>query len=172
VLTAFANASTEDHPVLSTGEWKAQEERLDSVSNQIMDVVKSIAGSGSFVETDALGKTSFQKIARLEAREAIRRGATIDEANRIGFAEAAAQTNLYQNMSTDLDPRTERTAYVKTLAAANGLNTILFDNPEWDRFVVDQKEQADKLEVRNAQLGALISGNTDIFGETANNNNE
>lgn len=169
LMRAFQSAAIEDHPVLGTGEWKAQEERIDSLSNQMTDVMKSLQEDGSFVQTDALGKTSFQKIFKLEAREAIRQDKSVDEAVRIGFAEAAEQTNMYLNMALDMDP-SQRTAYINTLASANSLNSIIFNNPAWDRFKTDTAEEAKNLEVRNTRLGAIIAGSTDVFGEGGDNN--
>lgn len=168
VLTAFANASREDHPVLSTPEWKVQEEELDLMTSQMTDLFKSIEGAGSFVETDAMGNSTLKKIAKLEARAAIRRGVSVDEAVRIGFGEAATQTNLYLNLTKDLDP-SERNAFITNLVATNGLSSILYNNPEWDRFQLDNKAAADRLNVRQQQLGMIISGKSDPFGEVAPN---
>lgn len=164
VLTAFANASREDHPVLSTPEWKGQEEEIDLMTSQMTDLFKSIEGAGSFVETDAMGNSTLKKIAKLEARAAIRRGASVDEAVRIGFGEAASQTNLYLNLTKDLDPN-ERNAFITNLAATNGLSSMLYNNPEWDRFQLDNTAAAERLNVKQQQMGMIISGKTDPFGE-------
>jgi hypothetical protein len=92
----------------------------------------------------------------------------VDEAVRIGFGEAATQTNLYLNLTKDLDP-SERNAFITNLVATNGLSSILYNNPEWDRFQLDNKAAADRLNVRQQQLGMIISGKSDPFGEVAPN---
>lgn len=159
LMREYQTAVNDDHPELADPQWKVQEKELDVISKQMVAAFGGIKGMGVLLETDGIGNSVFSNTALLGARAAIREGATYPEAIRAGFARAAAETRLYERLTSEIDEgQTEASEFVMDIVASNGLSDILYDNPTWERFKTNNEVRAQKAQEQQVIKGRIISG--------------
>jgi hypothetical protein len=156
LMREFQSAVNDDHPELANPEWKVQEKELDVMSKQMVSAFSGVEGMGVLLETDGIGNSVFSNIALLGARAAIRERKSYPEAIRAGFARAAAETRLYERLTKEIDSY-EVENYIQSVAAAQGLSDILFDNPTWERFKTQNEILAKNAEEERIKKGRILS---------------
>lgn len=160
LLAEYRKATTDDHPELNTVASETAQGELRIAASQAQEVMRTVGGFGTLIEPNAMGVSTFGATMQDEYAKAIRNGATIDEAKRMAFGAAAAQTQLYNRIATDLDINDgkEISDYITGVASVPGLEDLMFNNPHYIRWAANNKERVAKLQQERIEAVNMLKG--------------